>query len=322
MDQIDKKMLVVLWANCRISFRKLGSILGLSGPSAKRRVDRLLESGTIYDFYVVLSEAMIDMKRALVLVRTASSISVEKITTALARHQGIFRILSLLNGNFLVVSMYPEEEGYHKMESFIKSLNGVIDVKFFPIYRSENCVQKGRKVALTVIQKKVLSCLVTDARISSNEIARRIGVSTRRVEDAIEQMQKNRNVIFSVRWKSNLERSISFMLRITYAGSEIDVMSFNDFIAKKFPSEFWYSYLPETESVIFSVFLVDSISDAYRITELAKEMDFVESVETLISYSATTLDPPTRVELIKLLQQDGLLLDYPMRSTSEIDLIV
>ncbi|MFW9931550.1 MAG: winged helix-turn-helix transcriptional regulator [Candidatus Thorarchaeota archaeon] len=265
---------------------------------------------------------MIDMKRALVLVRTASSISVEKITTALARHQGIFRILSLLNGNFLVVSMYPEEEGYHKMESFIKSLNGVIDVKFFPIYRSENCVQKGRKVALTVIQKKVLSCLVTDARISSNEIARRIGVSTRRVEDAIEQMQKNRNVIFSVRWKSNLERSISFMLRITYAGSEIDVMSFNDFIAKKFPSEFWYSYLPETESVIFSVFLVDSISDAYRITELAKEMDFVESVETLISYSATTLDPPTRVELIKLLQQDGLLLDYPMRSTSEIDLIV
>ncbi|MFW9931549.1 MAG: Lrp/AsnC family transcriptional regulator [Candidatus Thorarchaeota archaeon] len=50
MDQIDKKMLVVLWANCRISFRKLGSILGLSGPSAKRRVDRLLESGTIYDF--------------------------------------------------------------------------------------------------------------------------------------------------------------------------------------------------------------------------------------------------------------------------------
>ncbi len=321
MDQIDKKMLVALWTNCRISFRKLGLILGLSGPSAKRRVDRLLDSGTIHDFYVVLGEAMIDMKRAIVLVQTSCSTPVINLTRAFAMHQGIFRILTLLNGRYLLVSMYPEEEGYHELESFIKSLDGVIDVKFYPLYRSENCVQKGRKIALTGIQKKVLSCLVTDARISSSEISKRIGLPTRRVEDAIEQLQMNRNVIFSVRWRTNLERGISFILRITYAQSKIDVLQFNNYIAKKFPSEFWYSYLPESDPVIFSVFLVEGISDAYRITELAKEIPFVESVETMISYAATTLDPPTRVELINLLQKEGLLLDYPTRSSSEMDLV-
>lgn len=322
MDYIDKKILHELWINCRISYRNLGSILGMSGASAKKRVDRLLKSGTLHDFYVVLGEAMLDMKRALVFIRIDSSVSVSVFSSSLSQHPGIFRILPLINGDFLLVVMYPENEGSQKMESFIRSLGGVNDIEMYPIYRSENCMLRGKKGTLTSNEIKVLSYLVIDARMSASEIGKHLKLSTRRVEDVIKNLQGNRNVLFSARWKPNLGRGLSFILRINYDKSMIDVISFNQSIVKRFPSEFWYSYLPENAHVIFSVLLVKNISDVNRVTEVVKGMDFVESVETMIYYSATVLDPPTRVQLIEIIQQDGFLSDYPSRTSLEKDLIV
>jgi DNA-binding Lrp family transcriptional regulator len=321
MDHIDKKMLIALWANCRVSFRKLGSYLGMTGASTKKRVDRLVKSGAIHDFYVVLGEAMLDMKRALVFVRTTPSVSVHNFSIALTKHRGIFRILSLLNGNFLLVVMYPEQEGHLEMESYIRSLGDVKEVEFYPIYRSENCILKGRKVELSKIQRRVLSCLVSDARIPASEISKKLGLSSRRVETVLEQLQKERGVIFSLRWKPNLGKGLAFILKIIYEKTKIDVMPFNIEIAKNFP-EFWYSHLPEEKPVIFSIFLVESVTDVHRISESMKEMDYVQSVETLIYSSALVSDPPTRVQLIELLQHDGILENYHQKEPLETDLVV
>ncbi len=288
----------------------------------KKRVDRLLESGAIHDFYVVFGEAMIDMKRALVLVRSVPSVSISDLSIVFARHPGIFRILFLVNGDFLLVAMYPEIDGFQKLESFIQSLEGIKDVKFYPIYRSENCTLKGRKVILTEIQRKVLSCLAIDARMPACKIGKQLSISTRRIESVIEELQKNRNVLFSVRWRPNLGRGLSFMLRITYEKAMIGILPFNQSIAEMLPSDFWYSYLPENAPEMFSVFLVDHISDVSRITELVRGMEYVESVETLIYYSAMVIDPPTRTMLIDVLQRDGVLADYPPRISLNKDLVV
>ena len=322
MDHIDKKLILALWFNCRISYRNLGAYLGMSGASAKKRVDRLLKSGTIHDFYIVLGEAMLDMKRAIVLVRTNPTVSVNDFSNLLSHHPEIFRILNLINGDFLLVTMYPKNQGYQKLESFIHTLDGVNDVIVYPIYRSENCILKGKKGELSPVHLKVLSCLVINARMSPSEISKQLRLSSRRVEDAIDELQKRRNVIFSVRWKPNMGRGLNFMLRITYDRTKIDVLPFNQSIAEEFPSEFWYSYLPENMNELFSIFLVENISDAYKITEVAKNIEYVESVETMIYYSAKVLDPPTRVKLIEILQQDGYLADYSPVVSLELDLIV
>jgi DNA-binding Lrp family transcriptional regulator len=270
----------------------------------------------------VLGEAMLDMKRALILVRTSTKVSISTFSRSLAKHPGIFRILSLINGDFLLVTMYPEHQGPKDLQSYIQSLKGVTETKVYPIYRSESCILKGKKTRLTPIQLKVLSCLVLDAKMSVSEISRSIGLPSRKVDSVINELQENRGVIFSVRWKPNMGRGLAFILRITYKQSEVDILSFNDCIVKQFPSEFWYSYLPENEPEVFSIFLVDGISDVCRITEEAKKMEYVTSVETMVYYSATVLDPPTRVKLIEMLQDEGHIQDMAPRICLDTDLII
>ena len=52
MDQIDHAILDALRANARVSYADLGSQVALSASAAKRRVDRLVDDGTIQAFTI------------------------------------------------------------------------------------------------------------------------------------------------------------------------------------------------------------------------------------------------------------------------------
>ncbi|MTB88166.1 Lrp/AsnC family transcriptional regulator [Aeromicrobium senzhongii] len=54
LDQIDRDLLEALTEDGRASFAALGSRVGLSAPAVKRRVDRLVETGVISGFTVVV----------------------------------------------------------------------------------------------------------------------------------------------------------------------------------------------------------------------------------------------------------------------------
>lgn len=54
LDQIDRSLLDALTEDGRASYAALGSRVGLSAPAVKRRVDRLVETGVISGFTVVV----------------------------------------------------------------------------------------------------------------------------------------------------------------------------------------------------------------------------------------------------------------------------
>lgn len=54
LDQIDRALLDALAEDGRASFAALGSRVGLSAPAVKRRVDRLVATGVISGFTVVV----------------------------------------------------------------------------------------------------------------------------------------------------------------------------------------------------------------------------------------------------------------------------
>jgi DNA-binding Lrp family transcriptional regulator len=55
-DEIDRKILASLGENARASYAEIGTAVGLSAPAVKRRVDRLVASGVIRGFTVVLDD--------------------------------------------------------------------------------------------------------------------------------------------------------------------------------------------------------------------------------------------------------------------------
>jgi Lrp/AsnC family leucine-responsive transcriptional regulator len=54
MDQYNKKILVELQKNARISYTELGNKIGLSGPAVKERVSKMEEQGIIKGYNVKL----------------------------------------------------------------------------------------------------------------------------------------------------------------------------------------------------------------------------------------------------------------------------
>jgi len=57
LDQTDEKILAVLGRNARATFNEIGSVVGLSAPAAKRRVDRLVAIKAIRGFTTVVDPA-------------------------------------------------------------------------------------------------------------------------------------------------------------------------------------------------------------------------------------------------------------------------
>ena len=56
-DDLDRRIVAHLVADGRATFAQIGSSVGLSAPAVKRRVDRLLDEGTITGFTAVIDPA-------------------------------------------------------------------------------------------------------------------------------------------------------------------------------------------------------------------------------------------------------------------------
>lgn len=54
LDRVDERIIAILGADARMSFAEIGGQVGLSPSAVKRRVDRLIESGAVRGFTVVL----------------------------------------------------------------------------------------------------------------------------------------------------------------------------------------------------------------------------------------------------------------------------
>ncbi|GEM31537.1 Lrp/AsnC family transcriptional regulator [Nocardia neocaledoniensis] len=57
MDDIDRRILAELLTHARASFQDIGTVVGLSAPAVKRRVDKMVASGQITGFTAQVNPA-------------------------------------------------------------------------------------------------------------------------------------------------------------------------------------------------------------------------------------------------------------------------
>ncbi|MGK8488793.1 Lrp/AsnC family transcriptional regulator [Nocardia asiatica] len=62
MDDLDRRILEQLLKNARASFQEIGSVVGLSAPAVKRRVDRLVAGKQITGFTALVNPAALGWK--------------------------------------------------------------------------------------------------------------------------------------------------------------------------------------------------------------------------------------------------------------------
>lgn len=83
LDDIDRGILQVLLEDGRATFAQVGDRVGLSAPAAKRRVDRLVESGVVHGFTAVVDpQALGWSTEAFVEVRCHGTVSPDDLRRA------------------------------------------------------------------------------------------------------------------------------------------------------------------------------------------------------------------------------------------------
>lgn len=85
MDSLDQQIVARLVANARSSYADIGSVVGLSAPAVKRRVDRLLEAGVLRGFTAVVDPGALGWgTEAFIEVHCSGNVSPARIRAGLA----------------------------------------------------------------------------------------------------------------------------------------------------------------------------------------------------------------------------------------------
>ena len=298
MDAIDKQLWVELSKNCRISYRYLSDKIGISANAIKNRIDNLLETGFINDWYVGFQPAMIDAQFAFIELRMDGSQDEEFMIKFLTDNPMIYVVLPLTTGDFALHAHYTDAASLLELSSFLRSIEGVTDVKIHPTISDS-----GKKMNLKNLHLRVLRWLVEDPRASVSNLARQTGLTARRVRRIINELEESGAFDFSFIWNPNAGDSLAFISKLRYDSKVTQSTIIDNTMKEKYPLEYFYSHISAVEPVMFSVFMVDHLFDIQMISRYIRKLTGVKALSTMIYYSATVVDSLTRIRFLELLEE-------------------
>jgi DNA-binding Lrp family transcriptional regulator len=301
LDAIDKQLWIELSKNCRHSYQYLADRIGISANAVRHRVEKLLETGFIKDWYVGFQPAMIDAQFAFIEVQSDGSRDEEWMIETLGSNPMIFVVLPLTTGDFALHAYYVGAAGLLELGSFIRSVESVTNVKVHPTISNE-----GKKLELKPLHLRVLRWLVEDPRLSISELARHTKLTARRVRKIVNEFINSNAFDFSFIWNPNAGDSLAFISKIRYDSKETQPEGVNQSIQELYPLEYFYSHISSIEPVMFSVFMVDHLFDVQKISRQLRKLNGVRALSTMIYYSATVIDPLTRIKMMELLSESQL----------------
>jgi len=132
MDELDQKIIAELTINARVSIPKLAKILGVARGTIQTRMDRLISSGVIKGFTVLLhNRAHENMIRAFTLIELGNR-NIRNTINSIKLIPGIISV-SNTNGKWdLIVEIATSElSDLNSVIAYIRQLDGVMKSESF-----------------------------------------------------------------------------------------------------------------------------------------------------------------------------------------------
>ncbi|MFQ5833467.1 MAG: winged helix-turn-helix domain-containing protein [Candidatus Thorarchaeota archaeon] len=152
---------------------------------------------------------MIDAQFAFIEVKTDGRQDHRQLVKILGGNPMIYVLLPLTTGDYVLHAHFIGASRLLELGSFIRKVEGVIDVKIHP-----TMADLGSKMELSSLQLRVMPWLLRDPRMSVNDIARNSGLTTRRVRRIINDLLESESINFSFYWNPNAEDSMAFIAKI------------------------------------------------------------------------------------------------------------
>ncbi len=317
MDPIDKKILWELHENCRVSYQTLSEICGISANAVKKRVAKLIESGIIYNFSIMLSLEMLDSEVLYGLIYTDGYENETEFINLVGSNPMIHVVGSIASaggGAYNFFAQYIGSQGLAELGRFVRTLEHVKKTELFPLiipkdHKGMQAVPTRRKTPggeFSRTELKVLQWLVKDPRMSISDLANRTKLTARRVGRTIQQLV-DRGVMFSVRWNLSAGGYDLIMIRIHIDEKQKSVTEIADWARSQFPDHFWLSYISAESPTVFLSFVVENMQVAERIARTIKQASFVKSTIVSVRFSETKFPWLGYEKILEMLRNAELL---------------
>ncbi|MFW9968309.1 MAG: winged helix-turn-helix transcriptional regulator [Candidatus Thorarchaeota archaeon] len=285
MDLLDKKILTELTKNCRISYQELSTKIGFSANAAKKRVEKLIENGTLYSFTIRPTLNSMGANIAIALVETDGKESPTEFMESFGENEMVGEINPIATkerGFYLVISDYIGAQGILDLGVFLRNLDHVTRVDMHPVITEP--LYHGRSVEFRPLEYRVMKHLIKDARMAISELSERTNLTSRRIRNVLKKLQDDSGIIFSIRWNTAAAGAVRFFLLIKYNTKSLNYDAVVNWLYEAYPKEFWLYWISTNDPIIFASFTAESIEDARRISIEVKEDSNLEPVETWICY--------------------------------------
>jgi DNA-binding Lrp family transcriptional regulator len=193
LDTIDLNILSTLARDCRTSYRRIGSQIGLTSKSVKARVKNMLRSGVIEKFVVRVNPAAFGYRTAIVLIRTSSGITKDDVIQHV-REFGDLAYHAHHGGSTSVAALIIKKP---LDEKIIQSLNDRL--KPATVVRTSVTELSVASTDLSDTDLRIIKCLLlSGARIEISDIAKEVGISEKTTTRRLDRMKEGRLLDFSL----------------------------------------------------------------------------------------------------------------------------
>jgi DNA-binding Lrp family transcriptional regulator len=208
MDDIDRKLILILYEDPRMPLRKLAESIGISRQAVNHRIQNLAKAGLFKTLKAEISMFYLDGVLVWLWGRSKAA-SVDKALDALGDSEFTARAIVGGGNEFLIwgyLRHVSELSGYVK---FVKDTAEMPDVTvglpcFFdginPPWADGGQPPKERYRTLTALDLRIIATLQSDSRMPIAEIASRTGTSPRTARRRIDVMRREGSLDYAAPW--------------------------------------------------------------------------------------------------------------------------
>jgi DNA-binding Lrp family transcriptional regulator len=197
MDDTDRKLLILLAANPRMSIQEMATELRVSRQVAHRRMRALTESGVIQGMTAGISFACLDAVPVIVFGKSSAR-SAERLLDVLGESEYTRRVV-VAGGNYVYV--VGELRDISELDAYAEFVTRAAEMPEPAVglpnledslsarYKADGVSTRRLKYReLSPLEMEIISCLKDDARRPTKEIADMVGASARTVRRHLESM--------------------------------------------------------------------------------------------------------------------------------------
>lgn len=303
VDDIDWAILREVGRNCRISYRELAKRVGLSTTAAMNRVASMLNDGTLVEFLVRPSDAMIGAEYYTAIVHTDASEDIEEFISrigALPETIIVGELAGTLGRSYIATGQCIGSARLQEIGRILRGLHGVTEVELHPVTRFKR--PSGGKMDLTRHHLLVLRSLAKAARMPVNEIAEETGLTRRRVRKIIKSLTETGAIIFTARGDFTRKRMTEVIVRTHYNDYDSSLRAFEGCREDTADTGLYDVYYSVTDPVAFAWFMVDDIREVDRVSKTLSKESFVVSSTPMVLKSMRKFPWFARLKLYEMLE--------------------